>query len=109
VERNAIWQSIDVERNALADDLAPVDGSRWSTPSLCAGLTVREVLAHLTVSGAVSGPRWFAGVLRARFDFDQQVDDRLREQLGPRGDVESIPVDDRQSHVTAPSALGAAG
>ena len=82
MERNAIWQSIDVERNALADDLAPVDGSRWSTPSLCAGLTVREVLAHLTVSGAVSGPRWFAGVLRARFDFDQQVDDRLREQLG---------------------------
>lgn len=40
------------------------------------------MLAHLTVSGVVSGPRWFAGVVRARFDFDKQVDDRLREQLG---------------------------
>ena len=59
-----------------------IDEAQWSTPSLCAGLTVREVLAHLTVSGAVSGPRWFAGVVRARFDFDKQVDDRLREQLG---------------------------
>lgn len=79
---NMLWPSIDVERQALADDLAQVDGPLWSVPSLCAGLTVREVLAHLTVSGAVSGPRWFAGVVRARFDFDQQVDDRLREQLG---------------------------
>lgn len=77
-----VWQSIDVEREALADQLAQVDEAQWSTPSLCAGLTVREVLAHLTVSGAVSGPRWFAGVVRARFDFDKQVEDRLREQLG---------------------------
>ena len=62
-----VWQSIDVEREALADQLGQVDEAQWSTPSLCAGLTVREVLAHLTVSGAVSGPRWFAGVVRARF------------------------------------------
>lgn len=82
MERNAAWLSIDAERQALARDLAPLDETHWSTPSLCAGMTVREVLAHLTVSGAVSGPRWFAGVVRARFDFDKQVDDRLREQLG---------------------------
>ena len=82
MEGNMIWPSIDVERQALADDLAQVDEALWSMPSLCAGLSVREVLAHLTVSGAVSGPRWFAGVLRARFDFDKQADDRLREQLG---------------------------
>ncbi|WP_246165403.1 maleylpyruvate isomerase family mycothiol-dependent enzyme [Arthrobacter yangruifuii] len=82
MEGNMVWPSIDVERQALADDLAQVDEPLWSVPSLCVGLSVREVLAHLTVSGAVSGPRWFAGVLRARFDFDKQVDDRLREQLG---------------------------
>lgn len=82
MDRNTAWRSIDVEREALAKDLADLEGSGWSTPSLCDGLSVREVLAHLTVSGAVSGPRWFAGVVRARFDFDRQVDDRLREQLG---------------------------
>ncbi|MBO1769683.1 maleylpyruvate isomerase family mycothiol-dependent enzyme [Agrococcus sp. TF02-05] len=76
------WAWIDAERQALADDLAGLDDARWSTPSLCAGLSVREVLAHLTVSGAVSRARWLVGVLRARFDFDRQVDDRLREQLG---------------------------
>jgi uncharacterized protein (TIGR03083 family) len=82
MERTQVWESIDIERRALVEDLGQVDESRWSTPSLCAGLTVREVLAHLTVSGAVSGPRWLAGVVRARFDFDKQVHDRLREQLG---------------------------
>ena len=82
MERNKLWPSIDAERQALADDLEQVDAPLWLTPSLCAGLSVREVLAHLTVSGSLSGPRWFAGVLRARFDFDRQVDDRLREQLG---------------------------
>jgi len=57
VERDAVWKSIDVERAALVDDLSQVEESRWSTSSLCVGLTVREVLAHLTVSGVVSGPR----------------------------------------------------
>ena len=82
MERTQVWESIDIERRALVEDIGQVDESRWSTPSLCAGLTVREVLAHLTVSGAVSGPRWLAGVVRARFDFDKQVHDRLHEQLG---------------------------
>lgn len=67
-----VWRSIDVEPEALADDLVQVDEPRWLTPSLCAGLSVREVLAHLTVSGPVPGPRWFVGVLRVRFDFDKQ-------------------------------------
>ena len=66
MERNKLWPSIDAERQALADDLEQVDAPLWLTPSLCAGLSVREVLAHLTVSGSLSGPRWFAGVLRAR-------------------------------------------
>jgi uncharacterized protein (TIGR03083 family) len=82
VKRNAAWQSIDREREALAHELTSLDAARWATPSLCAGLSVREVLAHLTVSGAVPGRRWFAGVVRARFDFDKQAEHRLREQLG---------------------------
>ncbi|WP_424466879.1 maleylpyruvate isomerase family mycothiol-dependent enzyme [Pseudoclavibacter helvolus] len=80
-----MWSSVDAERRSLTADLASMETSQWSTPSLCAGLSVREVLAHMTVSGAVSGPNWFAGVVRARFDFDQQVVDRLREQLGRDG------------------------
>lgn len=76
------WSLIHGERAALAADLAHLTDAQWSTPSLCAGLTVREVLAHLTASGTLNGVRWLAGVIRCRFDFDRQVAMRLAEQLG---------------------------
>ena len=80
-----LWPLIHRERAALADDLAQLTEERWATPSLCAGLSVREVLAHLTASARLNGFRWFAGVVRCRFDFDAQVAMRLAEHLGSSG------------------------
>jgi uncharacterized protein (TIGR03083 family) len=76
------WRLIHTERAALAADLACLGDDRWTTPSLCAGLSVREVLAHMTVAASLSPVRWMAGVIRCRFDFDKQVAMRLAEQLG---------------------------
>jgi uncharacterized protein (TIGR03083 family) len=76
------WPLVHAERAALAADLADLPATAWATPSLCAGLSVQEVLAHLTSGSTLSFPRWFAGVLRHRFDFDAQMQMRLREQLG---------------------------
>ncbi|MET8004465.1 maleylpyruvate isomerase family mycothiol-dependent enzyme [Nonomuraea glycinis] len=70
------------ERAALAADLVDLTDEQWATPSLCAGLTVRQVLAHLTAGASLNGVRWLAGVIRCRFDFDKQVAMRLAEQLG---------------------------
>jgi uncharacterized protein (TIGR03083 family) len=76
------WQAVAAERAALVADLERLDDGDWRTPSLCAGLSVEEVVAHLT-AGASSGPlRWLAGLARCRFDVDRMVDMRLREQLG---------------------------
>lgn len=86
MDRPSIWSEIDTERTALAHQLAFINAPQWQAQSLCTELTVREVLAHLTASGTLSGTAWFLGVLRARFDFDQQVADRLREQLGSTPD-----------------------
>lgn len=77
------WSRIHAERAALAADLAGfTDQRQFATPSLCAGLTVREVLAHLTAAASLNSWQWLAGVIRARFDFDKQVSMRLNEQLG---------------------------
>ncbi|RAY13004.1 hypothetical protein DPM19_21055 [Actinomadura craniellae] len=80
--RAGTWPLIHAERAALAADLASLTDERWATPSLCAGLTVREVLAHLTAAARLTPVRWLAGVIRCRFDFDRQVAMRLAEQLG---------------------------
>lgn len=77
-----VWPLIRTERAALAADLAELTDEQWATPSLCAGLTVREVLAHLTAGASLNAVRWLAGVIRCRFDFDKQVAMRLAEQLG---------------------------
>jgi uncharacterized protein (TIGR03083 family) len=77
-----IWPLVQAERTALAADLADLTGEQWATPSLCTGLTVREVLAHLIAGASLNPVRWLAGVIRCRFDFDQQVAMRLAEQLG---------------------------
>ncbi|MFF5159914.1 maleylpyruvate isomerase family mycothiol-dependent enzyme [Streptomyces sp. NPDC000348] len=77
-----VWPLIRAERAALAADLAALTDEQWETPSLCAGLTVREVLAHLTAGASLNTVRWLAGVIRCRFDFDKQVAVRLAEQLG---------------------------
>jgi uncharacterized protein (TIGR03083 family) len=82
VTRDDVWSRVHAERAALAADLSSMPADRFATPSLCAGLTDREVLAHLTAAASLNGPRWLAGVIRCRFDFDKQVVMRLEEQLG---------------------------
>ncbi len=77
-----IWPLIHAERAALAADLADLTCEQWAAPSLCTGLTVREVLAHLIAGASLNPVRWLAGVIRCRFDFDKQVAMRLAEQLG---------------------------
>ncbi|MEV0589299.1 maleylpyruvate isomerase family mycothiol-dependent enzyme [Nonomuraea sp. NPDC050310] len=77
-----LWPLVHAERAALAADLAGLTDEQWATPSWCEGLSVREVLAHLTAGASLTSLRWLAGVIRCRFDFDKQVAMRLAEQLG---------------------------
>lgn len=81
-DRARLWRMIHQERAALASDLAGLADEDWETPSLCTGLSVREVLAHLTAGASLGFGRWMAGVIKCRFDFDKQVAVRLAEQLG---------------------------
>jgi uncharacterized protein (TIGR03083 family) len=76
------WSLVHAERAALAADLAELTDQQWMTRSLCDQFTVREVLAHLTAAASLNPVRWMAGVIRCRFDFDQQVAMRLAEQMG---------------------------
>jgi uncharacterized protein (TIGR03083 family) len=55
---DGVWQAIDTQRAALCDILADLGEDEWRQPSLCAGWTVRDVAAHLTLQQL--GP---AGVL----------------------------------------------
>ena len=81
-DASGTWSLVQAERAALANDLADLTDQQWATPSLCTGLTVRQVLAHLIAGASLNPARWLAGVIRCRFDFDTMNTMRLTEQLG---------------------------
>jgi uncharacterized protein (TIGR03083 family) len=65
---------VDEERSRLADLLEDLDGTRWATPSLCTGWSVRHVVAHLLMPYRLSVPRFMVKMAAGRFDFDRVAD-----------------------------------
>ena len=68
---NDIWSAVRAERGALADDLTDLPSNAWSSPSLCEGWDVHDVLAHLVDSAKETRLRFCFRLARARFDFDR--------------------------------------
>ncbi|MEV4565455.1 maleylpyruvate isomerase family mycothiol-dependent enzyme [Nonomuraea sp. NPDC049419] len=64
-----VWAMVHVERAAMIDDLARLDDAQWEEPSLCAGWTVHDVVAHLVDTARATRLGFVAGLVRARFDF----------------------------------------
>lgn len=67
-----VWPMVHAERAALIGDLERLDAERWDEPSLCAGWTVHDVVAHLVDTARTTRPGFLIGLARARFDFDRQ-------------------------------------
>lgn len=72
--QDQVWQVIDAQRLKLASLLEQLSPDEWARPSLCAGWTIRDVAAHLTLqqlgpAGAISMmARW-------RGSLDQAIHD----------------------------------
>ena len=49
LDRDQVWQVIDEQRLSLAGLLEQLSDEEWLQPSLCAGWTVGDVAAHLTL------------------------------------------------------------
>lgn len=80
MDTGAVEAAVRHERLALCEHLDGLDDAGWATPSLCAGWTVRDVVAHLTTT-----TRWTVGAVvraavRARGDFDRMVVQVARER-----------------------------
>jgi uncharacterized protein (TIGR03083 family) len=78
------------ERERLADLLADLTPDQWATDSLCDGWRVREVLAHMTMAYRTSTPRFFAGLVRARFSFARYADRDARTTTARTSDGELL-------------------
>jgi uncharacterized protein (TIGR03083 family) len=79
------WPLIHEERAALAADLESLDDSAWSTPSLCRGWTVLDMLGHLAATAKMTPPKFFVKMARAGFRFNDMTaaESRRETAAGP--------------------------
>lgn len=68
------WPLIHAEREALLHDLGALTAEQWTTPSLCAQWTVRDVFGHIIATARMTPPAFFAGLARAGFRFNTMSD-----------------------------------
>jgi len=80
VDRDAIVRAIEAERRELADLLDRLTPADWDVASLCRGWTVRDVVAHMTLTTRLSRAAAVFGVLRARGDINRMIGDAARRR-----------------------------
>ena len=72
VDPDDVWRTVDEQRAALADLFDDLSPGEWATPSLCAGWTVRDVAAHLTLAH-MGLPAAARALVRAGGSFDGMI------------------------------------
>lgn len=77
-----LWPQIHSERKALAADLDGLDERAWSTPSLCSGWTVRDVVAHMTATAKISPASFFPKLLGSGFSLRRMQDKDIAAERG---------------------------
>jgi uncharacterized protein (TIGR03083 family) len=76
------WTLIHAERDALLTDLAGLDAAQWQSPSMCEQWTVREVLAHMTATAAMTPVKFFGQFLGSGFNFGAMSSKGVQGELG---------------------------
>jgi uncharacterized protein (TIGR03083 family) len=71
---------VAAERLRLADDLESLTPAQWATPSLCAGWTVHDVVAHLTLSTRQGVPWTLWRTVRAGGNIERAFARMARER-----------------------------
>lgn len=90
MNQDEIWAAIDSQRVRTADLLEELTDDEWAQPSLCAGWTVRDVAAHLTLQqiGLGTGLRLAIRHPLAIFDVNRLNRDAARTRAGmPRAEI----------------------
>jgi len=77
-----IWATVHAERRALSADLRTLGQDQWTMESLCAGWSVRDVLAHMTAAALMTPPGFFAKLAAAGFSFSGVQEKGIAAQKG---------------------------
>ena len=88
LSRPEVDAAVAAERHRVADLVADLPDEQWTTPSLCSAWTVRDVVAHLTVTTRMTVPRLLRAAVLARGSFDRMAVDLAAQR------AEAYPTDE---------------
>ncbi|MCC9310679.1 maleylpyruvate isomerase family mycothiol-dependent enzyme [Kitasatospora sp. RB6PN24] len=74
-----LWPMIHAERRALLEDVRQLAPAQWTVFSLCAGRTVRDVLAHMAATARMTQADFVRKAVKARFNFQRMTDRDIHE------------------------------
>jgi uncharacterized protein (TIGR03083 family) len=77
VMQSELWANVHAERADLVDDLTGQPHLDWTTPSLCAGWDIHDVVAHLAATATLSRSKFVKEFLRGGFSSDRIVDRQI--------------------------------
>jgi uncharacterized protein (TIGR03083 family) len=83
--RMDVWPVVHAERQALAADLDRLSADQWSTPSMCAGWSVEDALAHMTATTRMSPGKFFGQLVTSGGSFEKVQRRGIDAAKGPSG------------------------
>lgn len=90
MNEDEILAAVQDERLRLCALLDTLDEADWAVPSLCAGWTVREVVAHLTIPTRATWLGVAIGALKARGSFDRMAMNQAKARAARYSSTELI-------------------
>ena len=84
------WPMIEQERASLVDAFAVLPAADWSRPSLNAGRTVRDVVAHLIATASMTPPKFFGKLAGSGFNFNRMTDKEIERVRAGKSDADLV-------------------
>jgi uncharacterized protein (TIGR03083 family) len=84
------WRMIRAERASLAGALASLPAGDWDRRSLCAGWTVRDVVAHLIATARTTPASFFSGLAASGFRFAAMSNRGIHRTIDGHSDRELV-------------------
>lgn len=89
MDKDESWRVIDEQRATIADLLETLSDETRATPSLCAGWSVCDVGAHLSMAATMKTGELMRHFVRARGNFDRMIRDSAIDRARSRGGPQS--------------------
>ena len=84
------WDMIRDERASFVDALSALPADAWDKPSLAAGWTVRDVVAHMIATAQMTPPKFFAGLIGTGLKFNALSEKNIVRVRADRTDAQLV-------------------